>query len=649
MYSVVLYLIKVVICSGIFFLYYLLALRNKNFHPYNRFYLLVTSAFSCMLPLLHVSMFDVQSNNEKMLQLMRLMYGGTLPDVTVGAEQPHLLTPKTALIFACIAVTVILLALIAVRIVKIYRLKRSFPLTKIEDVDFVYTDIDNAPFSFMRNLFWRNDIELDDETGMQILQHEMAHIRQRHSLDKVYFQLLRAVFWINPVFYFMEKELLLIHEFIADQNAVKDRDGEAFARMLLMTQIGKFAFEPAHPFFYSTIKKRLMMITNSRKPKYSYLRRLMVLPLLGCVTLAFAFRAHRVAVEKQNKAVDNMISVLQQDSVRNAIGKTVTPGDTVHLRLVTGYGETIHVKKGDTVFFKKDTTYSFEPVKKTAAIFVPAGEPLYVIDGVPSTREREETITRDEIESINVIKDKAAEAIYGDAAKNGVVIITTKKKQLSQLRKDSLRKLQGNKIIVHPADDNKPKVVIGLPAGLQHPLIFINGKKSSSGELNNISPDAIKKINVIKDVSNQYGDEGKNDIIEITTKDTLPQVVVVGLGAKDRAQNFTGTFSSVQEEPSFPGGVNAWSTYLKKNLKENVPVDNNAPPGQYAITVSFLVDKDGDVSEVKAIKAPNPDYGTAAEAERVIWRSGKWIPAHQNGRAVTYRQKQKIVFSVQAD
>lgn len=651
MYSVVLYLIKVIICSGIFFLYYLLTLRNKNFHPYNRFYLLIASALSCILPLLHVSMFDMQSNNEKMLQLMRLMYGGTLPDVTVGAERTHLLTPKTALIFMCIAITVTLLALVAVRILKIYRLKKSFPLTKIEDVDFVHTDIDNAPFSFMRSLFWRNDIELDDETGMQILQHEMAHIRQKHSLDKLYFQLLRAVFWINPVFYFMEKELLLIHEFIADQNAVKDRDGEAFARMLLMTQIGKFAFEPAHPFFYSTIKKRLMMITNSRKPKYSYLRRMMVLPLLGCVTFAFAFRAHRAALEQQSRSVDKMISILQQDSVRDA---AVTAADTGHVRLVTGYGQTIHIKNGDTVSFQKDTTYRFEPVKKTAAVFVRAGEPLYVIDGVPVTKEREEMISPNDIEKISVLKDRSATSIYGAAARNGVVLIVTKKEQLSRQHKDSL-KLKGEKIIINDIKDNKTQATLTASAATialrdPKPAIYINGRKATGNDLRNLDNTSIKTVNVYKNASGKYGNENINGIIDITTKDTLPEVTVVGYAApKNKMQNYEVEFTSVQEDPSFPGGVNAWSTYLKKTLRENVPVDNNAPPGTYAVTVSFLVDKDGDVSEVKAINAPNPDYGTAAEAERVIWHSGKWVPAHQNGRAVTYRQKQRIVFSVMGD
>lgn len=106
-------------------------------------------------------------------------------------------------------------------------------------------------------------------------------------------------------------------------------------------------------------------------------------------------------------------------------------------------------------------------------------------------------------------------------------------------------------------------------------------------------------------------------------------------------------FVDVQVEARFPGGPDAWMKYLKANLRENIPLDNNAPQGRYAVTVSFLVSADGTISDAKAIDPPNPDYGTAAEAVRVIMRGPKWMPAIQNGRPVTYRQQQRIIFDVQ--
>ncbi len=107
-------------------------------------------------------------------------------------------------------------------------------------------------------------------------------------------------------------------------------------------------------------------------------------------------------------------------------------------------------------------------------------------------------------------------------------------------------------------------------------------------------------------------------------------------------EDYDKEFKTVQIEAQFNGD---WSKYLQRNLNADVPTENGAPPGDYTVVVSFLVNKDGTISEVQALN--DPGYGTAAEAVRVIQRGPPWKPAIQNGRNVIYRQKQKITFQVQ--
>ena len=109
-------------------------------------------------------------------------------------------------------------------------------------------------------------------------------------------------------------------------------------------------------------------------------------------------------------------------------------------------------------------------------------------------------------------------------------------------------------------------------------------------------------------------------------------------------QDYDKEFTSVQVEAKFPGGQGAWTKFLERNLNNQTPADNGAAPGNYTVTVSFLVDKDGNISQVQALT--DPGYGCAAEAVRVIQKGPKWIPAIQNGRNVIYRQKQNITFQV---
>lgn len=114
---------------------------------------------------------------------------------------------------------------------------------------------------------------------------------------------------------------------------------------------------------------------------------------------------------------------------------------------------------------------------------------------------------------------------------------------------------------------------------------------------------------------------------------------------KVEKEDYDIEFKTVQREAKFPGGTQAWVRFLERNLDSNVPNDNNAPPGSYTVIVSFLVDKGGNISEVKAEN--DPGYGTAQEAVRVIRRGPKWEPAEQNGRNVIYRQRQSITFRVE--
>src|SRR6478752_6433810 len=137
---------------------------------------------------------------------------------------------------------------------------------------------------------------------------------------------------------------------------------------------------------------------------------------------------------------------------------------------------------------------------------------------------------------------------------------------------------------------------------------------------------------------NQEGE--KTDVVAPPVEQSTGQVEA----PKAQTEDYDKEFKTVQIEAKFPGGADAWQKYLERNLNSNVPVDNGAPPGNYTVIVSFLVDKSGNISEVQPLN--DPGYGTAAEAVRVIKKGPAWTPAVQNGRNVIYLQNQSITFHV---
>ena len=106
-------------------------------------------------------------------------------------------------------------------------------------------------------------------------------------------------------------------------------------------------------------------------------------------------------------------------------------------------------------------------------------------------------------------------------------------------------------------------------------------------------------------------------------------------------------FDKVEIEASFPGGDAKWRQYLERNANGQVATDNGAPEGTYTTVVQFVVDKEGNISDVKALT--NHGYGMEEEAMRAIKKGPKWNPAVQNGRQVKAYRKQPITFQVQSE
>ncbi|MBO9200474.1 MULTISPECIES: energy transducer TonB [Niastella] len=113
---------------------------------------------------------------------------------------------------------------------------------------------------------------------------------------------------------------------------------------------------------------------------------------------------------------------------------------------------------------------------------------------------------------------------------------------------------------------------------------------------------------------------------------------------KKDEEDWNKVFTKVEMESEYPGGMPAWQRFLKKNLQfSQEGLDNEV---QGTVVVQFIVDKDGNVSDVEALSGPQ-EY--RAEAVRVIKKSGKWTPAIQNGRSVKSFKKQPIVFRLETE
>ena len=102
-------------------------------------------------------------------------------------------------------------------------------------------------------------------------------------------------------------------------------------------------------------------------------------------------------------------------------------------------------------------------------------------------------------------------------------------------------------------------------------------------------------------------------------------------------------FDVVEQMPSFPGGPSALMAYLSSHVKYPAVAEENGIQGR--VTVQFVVEKDGSVTDVKTMKSVDPSLDR--EAERVVRSMPKWIPGKQNGSAVRVKYFVPVVFRLQ--
>lgn len=161
-----------------------------------------------------------------------------------------------------------------------------------------------------------------------------------------------------------------------------------------------------------------------------------------------------------------------------------------------------------------------------------------------------------------------------------------------------------------------------------------------------VNPDeTMKEIEVLADTKigtmNVEGTKDDNIVAPPVNKEGTGKVAAP---RSDDDIDYNKIFVSVQIPASFNGGPEGWLRYLQRHLNSETPVSNGAPNGRYVVFVTFVVDKSGKISDVRAEN--DPGFGTKEEALRVILKGPDWVPAEQNGRKVAYRHRQSIVFEV---
>ncbi len=273
------YQIKSALCLMVFTLLYYALFRRETFHRLNRFLLMGMTVLSLVLPALHLPVSRAGAGDVPFLIGSVTVYADRLGQGASG-ETPSgsWLTP---LYLAGVTVfSMYLLAQLGLLLYRILKGKRC----RFMGARLVVLPENRQPFSFFNMVF------MDRHPGDTdaVLRHELAHVRQWHSLDMIFIQLVKILQWFNPFLFLIEKAIQETHEYLADAS-VTEQDGEADGyRLLLLSRV--FGVQPGiFSFFnHSRIKNRMIMLTKQKSPISHRLKYLCVLPVFVLLFVAIS-------------------------------------------------------------------------------------------------------------------------------------------------------------------------------------------------------------------------------------------------------------------------------------------------------------------------------------------------------------------------
>lgn len=267
----------------IFYAGYRLLLQRETFYQLSRIYLLFTATVSFVIPLVQIGILKPSVSYPEIVVLHRQL-SGSAPAVLPRFEwqQAVFITYLLGALAGAI--------LLVTKLISLYRFSRKGIRVSGDGCNLVrLAELDSA-FSFFNYLFIGEAVA-GEET---VIRHEMVHIRQKHSADVIFIELLKVICWFNPVIYLLRNSLKAVHEYIADAQTAGSRGNSLqYAEFLVSRAYCGVAPAITHSFFNKNLlKNRIMKLHQKPSGKLARLKYLVLLPLcagLLCMsTLAFS-------------------------------------------------------------------------------------------------------------------------------------------------------------------------------------------------------------------------------------------------------------------------------------------------------------------------------------------------------------------------
>lgn len=298
------FLIKSTISLTVFLCFYHLILEREKMHTFNRFYLLFSIIISFAIPFLTFEIIKIVPAVQHFDTIVDEPF--IIPSTETYIEEKTVYMPNVLWSLYGI-ISMLLLVRFGKNIWKLISKARSNPSVNYQSAKLVLIEERILPHTFLNSIFINFDDYNKSSIEDELYAHELVHVTQKHTLDILFIEILKVIFWFNPLFYYYKKAIQLNHEFLADEAIVKTYNNVLFYQNLLLQKSNNVqTIYLASNLNYLVTKKRLLMMTKNTSRKMALLKKVAIIPILAGLIYFFCIEIvaqKKVTTSAQNRAI----------------------------------------------------------------------------------------------------------------------------------------------------------------------------------------------------------------------------------------------------------------------------------------------------------------------------------------------------------
>ncbi len=323
------YLLKLFVSLAVVFLAYQFVFRKLTFYNWNRWYLLGYTLLSFFIPFIDIS--SLLEKNEwtesTVVQWVPVINNSSVSATTVAAG-PGFFTAISIITLVIITGMLVLLGRLLIQFISFRKMMKKAQFISDDDMKIYQVDENITPFSFGNSIFINRRLHTETEL-QEIIRHEFVHVKQLHSIDILWGEILCLLNWYNPFAWLLKKSIRQNLEFIADNKVLENGVSKKEYQYLLLKVIGNNQYSIATQFNFSSLKKRIAMMNKLKSTKVHLVKFLFLLPVVVVMLLAFRDKDEKI----QQQALQ-----ITKEIVRDTIPKL--PSEILSLDVIEKKGNT---------------------------------------------------------------------------------------------------------------------------------------------------------------------------------------------------------------------------------------------------------------------------------------------------------------------